>query len=149
MGFQWINLAMYFTNIAFVLNCIFFTPFLNAILYLCNISAFIGTLILLTLNPHFPYVEFKDMIPISLGLFNFILIAVHLIPLYLFGYRQTLRETFAPRVIAGAGAAFLMYFLVFKHKLKQFYGLEAETQGKLSLCLFLLYWVVHVFYFLE
>ena len=149
MGFQWINLAMYFTNITFVLNLIRMTPFLNAILYLCNISAFLGTLMLLTLNPQFPYVEFKNMIPMSLGLFNFILIAVHVIPLYLFGYRQTLRETFAPRVIAGAGAVFLMYFLVFKQKLKQFYGLEVETQGKLSLCFFLLYWGVHVFYFLE
>jgi len=149
MGFKLVNLTMYFTNITFALNCILITPFLSTVLYLCNISAFIGTLILLTANPNFPYVEFKDMVPISLWLFNFILIAVHFIPLYLFHDRQSLRETFAPRVIAGTGAAFLMYFLVFKHKLKQFYGLEVETQGKLSLFLFLLYWGVHIFFFLE
>lgn len=144
MGFQPVNLFMYFTNISFILNCFLIHPFLSAVLYLCNISAFLGTLLLLTINPLFPYVEFKDVFPAPLWLFNFILIAVHFIPLYLFRERQTLEETFSPAVIAGAGFAFFLYYAVFKHKLQQFYGLPAETQGKLSLCLFLLFWGVYI-----
>jgi hypothetical protein len=149
MGFKLINLTMYFTNITFAFNCFPITFFINTVLYLCNISAFLGTLILLTINPMFPYLEFKHVFPAPLWLFNLILIAVHFVPLYAFRERQTLRETFAPSVIAATGMAFLTYYLLFQHRIKQFYGLEPETQGKLSLCLFLLYWVAYVILFFD
>ena len=152
MGFKLVNLTMYFTNIVFALNCFPISFFLNTVLYLCNISAFLGTLILLTLNPLVPYVEFKRVFaafPVPIWLFNLSLIALHIVPLYAFRERQTLRETFAPKVIAATGMAFLAYYLMFKHRIKQLYGLEPETQGKMSLWLFLMFWVVYVFLFFD
>lgn len=149
MGFKLINLGMYFTNITFALNCFPITFFINTVLYLCNISAFLGILLLLTINPLFPYVEFKHVFPAPLWLFNLILIGIHVVPLYAFRERQTLRETLAPNVIAATGMAFLTYFLAFRHRIKQFYGLEPETQGKLSICVFLLYWAAYVLLFFD
>jgi len=138
---------MYFSNLVFLLNCFLITPFINTALFLANIGSFLGTIVLLALNPEFPYANFKERIPISNPIFNSILIVMHAVPLYLFYERQTLRETFEPKVIGATGLAFLVYFMAVRHELPLLYGVSAELLGKLALFMLGLFLGVHVIFF--
>ena len=141
------NALMYFSNIVFVLNFFRITPFVNTVLYLANLGSLLGVVVVLLLNPSGIYVNFKKWVPLSNGVFNAILVAMHVFPVYFFRERQTLRETFAPNTIATAGAAFLAYFMVVKHEIPALYGLRAAIFGLMALCLGLLFLGVHVIFF--
>ena len=124
------HVPMYFSNIVFVLNCFKITPFVNTALYLGNIGALLGVVVLLWVNPSFPYTQVQ--IPLSNLGFNAALVAGHAVPVYLFRARQTLRETFQPNVIGAMTLFFLVYFIIFKHKLRTLYAVSPAFFVKLA-----------------
>ncbi len=134
--------TMYFSNIVFVLNCFKITPFVNTALYLGNIGALLGVVVLLWVNPSFPYVYYQG-IPLSNEAFNAALVAGHAVPVYLFRARQTLRETFQPKVIAAAALFFLVYFAVFRRKLRALYAVSPAFMLKMAVCIGSLFLGIH------
>ena len=137
--FKDVHVAMYFSNIVFVLNCFQITPFVNTALYLGNIGALLGIILLLSMNPAFPYVNFETWMPVSNGEFNVILVAMHVFPVYVFRERQSMLETFAPKTIAAISAAFLVYLFVVKREIPRLYGVLVEILAKMAFFIFLLF----------
>jgi hypothetical protein len=134
--------VLYFSNLVFVFNCFQITPFINTTLYLGNIGSLLGTLIMLSINPGFPYVTFQN-ISMSNAVFNFMLVVLHLIPVYIFRKRQTLRETFAPKTIAAIAVVFLAYFIFAEKKLQALYGMPSQFMGKMAVFIGLFFLGVH------
>jgi len=139
--------AMHFSKIVFFFNIFRITPFVNAALYLANIGALFGSLLLLTMNPGFPYANFSSWFPLSNGGFNAILIALHAVPVYAFRARQTVQETFSLDVILTIGAVFMAYLTMFYRDMPLLYGLQADTIAKMFVFTFLLFLGVHVIFF--
>ena len=98
--------------------------------------------VLLWVNPSFPYVYYQG-IPLSNEAFNAALVAGHAVPVYLFRARQTLRETFQPKVIAAAALFFLVYFAVFRRKLRALYAVSPEFMLKMAVCIGSLFLGIH------
>ena len=142
-----LKVAMYFSNLVFALNLFRITPFVNTALYLGNIGAFVGTLLLLTMNPGFPYVNFQSWLPLSNQAFNAVLIAAHAVPVYAFRARQTLQETFSPDIITTMALAFTAYLALFYREMPLLYGQSAATIAKLFVFIFLMFLGVHVIFF--
>ena len=138
---------MYFSNLVFFFNLFQITPFVNTALYLGNIGAFVGTLLLLAMNPAFPYVTFKNWVPLSNEAFNAVLITAHAVPVYAFRARQTLQETFSPDIITTMALAFMAYMAMFYREMPMLYGQSAATIAKLFLFIFLMFLGVHVLLF--
>jgi hypothetical protein len=136
------HVTMYFSNIVFALNCLRITPFVNTALYLGNIGALLGVVVLLWVNPSFPYVHYQG-IPLSNEAFNAALVAGHAVPVYLFRARQTLRETFQPNVIGAMALFFLVYFAVFRRKLRTLYAVSPAFFLKLAAAIGVLFLVIH------
>ena len=145
--FKQFHVAMYFSNLVFVLNFFRITPFINTTLYLGNIGSLFGILVLLSINPTFPFVNFKNWIPLSIGVFNVVLVFMHLFPIYIFRKRQTLRETFSPKIIAALTLAFLVYFILVQNEIALLYGVSAEIMGSMAVCMLLFFLGVHAIFF--
>lgn len=142
-----IHVLMYFSNLVFVLNLFRITPFVNTALYLGNIASLLGILVLLSINPDFPFVNFKNWMPLSNGVFNVVLVFMHLFPIYLFRKRQTLRETFSLKSIAALTLAFLLYFILVQNEIALLYGVSAEIMGALAVCMLLFFLGVRAIFF--
>ena len=145
--FKQFHVAMYFSNLVFVLNFFRITPFINTTLYLGNIGSLFGILVLLSINPDFPFVNFKNWMPLSNGVFNVVLVFMHLFPIYIFRKRQTLRETFSPKIIAALTLAFLVYFILVQNEIALLYGVSAEIMGSMAVCMLLFFLGVHAIFF--
>jgi len=144
--FKQIHVAMYFSNLVFVLNFFRISPFVNTALYLGNIASLVGICVLLMINPKFPFVNFKKGITMSNDVFNAILVAMHFFPIYLFRERQTLGETFSLRSIAALSGAFLAYFIAVMNEIPLLYGVSAKTMAKLAVFILLLFLGVHAIF---
>jgi hypothetical protein len=79
----------------------------------------------------------------SNAVFNFMLVVLHLIPVYIFRKRQTLRETFAPKTIAAIAVVFLAYFIFAEKKLQALYGMPSQFMGKMAVFIGLFFLGVH------
>ena len=139
--------AMHFSKLVFFFNMFRITPFINTALYLANIGAFVGSLLLLAMNPGFPYVNFSSWLPLSNEAFNAVLVAFHVVPVYAFRSRQTLQETFSLDVILTMGVVFMAYLTMFYRDMPLLYGLPAATIVKMFAFMFLLFLGVHVIFF--
>ena len=145
--FKDIHVLMYFSNLVFVLNVFRITPFVNTALYLGNIASLLGILVLLSINPAFPYVNFKNWMPLSNGVFNVVLVFMHLFPIYIFRKRQTLRETFSTKSVAALTLAFLLYFILVQNEIALLYGVSAEIMAALAVCMLLFFLGVRAIFF--
>ena len=116
-------------------------------MYLGNIGSLFGILVLLSINPDFPFVNFKNWMPLSNGVFNVVLVFMHLFPIYIFRKRQTLRETFSPKIIAALTLAFLVYFILVQNEIALLYGVSAEIMGSMAVCMLLFFLGVHAIFF--
>ena len=139
--------AMHFSKLVFFLNLFRISPFVNSALYLANIGAFIGSILLLAMNPGFPYMNFSSWLPLSNEVFNAVFVAMHVVPLYAFRARQTLQETFSLDVILTLGMAFMVYLTTFYRDMPLLYGLHADTIVKMFVFVFLLFLGVHLIFF--
>ena len=138
---------MHFSKLVFFFNIFRISPFVNTALYLANIGALIGSLLLLAMNPGFPYVNFKSWLPLSNAAFNALLVAFHVVPVYAFRARQTLQQTFSPDIIFTMGMVCMAYLTVFYRKMPLLYGLPAATIVKMFVFMFLMFLGVHVIFF--
>jgi hypothetical protein len=139
--------AMHFSKLVLFFNIFRITPFINTALYLANIGALFGSILLLTMNPGFPYVNFNSWLPLSNEVFNAILIAAHAAPVYAFRARQTVQETFSLDVILTIGVAFMAYLTMFYRDMPLLYGLKADIIVKMFVFTFLMFLGVHVIFF--
>jgi len=145
--FKDIRGLMHFSKIVFGLNFFRITPFVNTVLFLGNIGSLLGILVLLMINPTFPFVNFKAWIAMSQGVFNAILVFMHLLPIYLFRKRQTLREIFEIKSIAAISVAFLVYFILVHNEIPVLYGVLAKHFAVLAVSVLLLFLGVHAIFF--
>ena len=145
--FKVILALMHFSKLVFAFNFIPITPFVNTALYLGNIGSLFGILVLLSINPTFPFVNFKNWMPLSIEVFNAILVFFHLLPIYIFRHRQTLCQTFSPKSIATISAAFLVYFIILKNEMPLLYGVSIEIIGALAVSMLLFCLGVHAIFF--
>ena len=139
-------MALSFSNIVFLLNCFKINHAINAMLYLCNISALLATLAMLYLKPTFQRDRAEDYFHVALPLvaFNAAIIAWHVLPVYLFRRRQTLRELVNPRIIAGAALMWLSYFaLMSKKNMDWLYSMTPANSAILFATLLVFYFSVH------
>ena len=138
---------MHFSKLVFFLNVFRISTFVNTAFYLANIGAFFGSILLLAMNPGFPYVNFQSWLPLSNEVFNALLVAFHVVPVYAFRARQTLQETFSLDIILTMGAAFTAYLALFYREMPLLYGQSAATIVKMFVFMFLMFLGVHVIFF--
>lgn len=129
-----IVILLSFSNIAIFLNFFKISPDINSMLYLCNVLAFAATLVMLYLNPLFQYERALERIHFAgtVTVFNLFIIVWHALPVYLFRNRQTLHELFMPKIIVGALAMWLIYFVVMYKYLYLFYSLAPSKMIALA-----------------
>lgn len=138
---------MHFSKLVFFFNMFRISPFVNTALYLANIGALIGSILLLAMNPGFPYVNFQSWLPISNEVFNALLVALHVVPVYAFRAHQTLAQTFSLDIILTMGMVFTAYLALFYREMPLLYGLPAATIVKMFVFMFLMFLGVHVIFF--
>lgn len=144
MRFEWV-MILSFSNIVFFLNFFNISQPVNTILYLCNVTALLATVAMLYMNPTFQYNRAVEIYHFKAHyyLFNLFILLWHVIPVYLFRMRQTLRELVMPNIILGALALWVLYFVCMQKYLHMFYSLSTCQMHAMTTGFFLFYFMLY------
>lgn len=110
------NFLSFFSNMVIVLNCFPMTHAVNTALYLTNLFCFLGWIWVGLKNPlHVATISrgipFLNTLPLASQ--HVLYQLLHIIPLYFFRKRQTLKEVLSPQSFLIASVLFLSYLVLF------------------------------------
>ena len=110
------NFISFFSNIVIVLNCFLMTHAVNTALYLSNWMCFVGWIWVCLKNPlHVVTISrgipFLNTLPLTA--MHLVYQLLHIIPLYFFRKRQTLKEVLSTQSFLIASVLFLSYLVLF------------------------------------
>lgn len=138
-----------FSNLVFVLNAFIIHPKVNIALYLLNILSFIGILIITYKEPLFIYNKFK-IYPfienMKSNLFNIFNIGYHVIPLYLFSHRNSLKDVFSIENILISSIFVMLYAVLFFNNMKNIYPFNLQQLFIMSCSIYLGFIIIHLLF---
>jgi hypothetical protein len=138
-----------FSILVFVLNAFVIHPKINRALYLLNILSFIGSLIMTYSFPFFLYNKFK-IYPfvqnMNIDLFNIINVGYHIIPIYLFSHRNSLKDVFSIENIFISAFFIILYLLLFYNNLKNTYPLHINELFIMTSSIYTGFILIHLLY---
>jgi len=144
-----LNTFFSFSILVFVLNAFVIHPKINIALYLLNILSFIGSLIMTYTFPFFLYNKFK-IYPfvqnMNSNLFNIINVGYHIIPIYLFSHRNTLKDVFSMENILNSVFFIIVYLLFFYNHLKNIYPFNINQLFTMICSIYAGFILIHLLY---
>jgi hypothetical protein len=138
-----------FSTLAFILNAFVIHPTINLALYLLNIFSFIGILVITYADPFFIYNKFK-IYPwienMKSKLFNVFNIGYHVLPIYLFSHRNSLKDVFSMENILNSAFFIILYFLFFYNHLENIYPLHMNQLFIMTCSIYVGFILIHLLY---
>jgi len=98
-----------------------FNDEINNSLYLSNIISLFGFCIMIYYYPNFFYNKYKNLLNTNLFIFNLLLTIIHIIPLYIFNYKNKINKDNIDITIIYTTIILLIYYLLFNSKLHDIY----------------------------